>query len=319
MPQTPNNLDKALDVVKNGPALPVEVASKLGVDSFLANAYLSQLVETGKIKQSKDRVGNSFIYFLAGQEAQASSRISNLLQGGKKTARMYASSVPAGPAVEQKRQAFTQRLAEIEAKETQVKRPMPQQVLPQATQRPQTVSEVQKQDFLNVLKPAIESQLKQQAQEQAQPAQLNLPRIPSPQEVFAAVGNNFNSQRVEGIENVKNVFHKIKSTIFMEDGRVVEKALGFLVDAGSEIIGKELRKKGREADILTIVPTPIGPIKFFVMARDKRTVSEAELSLAFTAGQHRKLPVIYVTNGKLTKSAQNYHQVISGLVKIKNL
>ncbi len=313
MPQTPNNLDKAFDVVRSGPVLPVEVASKLGVDSFLANAYLSQLVETGKIKQSKDRVGNSFVYFLAGHEGAASTRISNLLNAGKKTARMYASAVPAGPEVEQKRQAFTQRLAEIEAKEQQIKRPAPQQLLPQ------TVSEVQKQEFLSALKPAIESQLKQQAQEQVQPAQLNLPRIPSPQEVFAAVGNNFNSQRVEGIEKAKDIFHKIKSTIFMDEGRVVEKALGFLVDAGSEIIGKELRKKGREADILAIVPTPIGPVKFLVMARDKRTVSEAELSLAFTAGQHRKLPVIYVTNGKLTKSAQNYHQVISGLVKIKNL
>ena len=216
---------------------------------------------------------------------------------------MYASSVPAGPEVEQKRQAFTQRLAEIEAKETQqVKRLAPQQSLPQAVQQtPQTVSEVQKQDFLNVLKPAIESQLKQQAQPPAQPVQLNLPKIPSPQEVFAAVGRS------------------IKSTIFMEESRIVEKALGFLVDAGSEIIGKELRKKGREADILAVVPTPIGPIKFLVMVRDKRTVSEAELSLAFTAGQHKKLPVIYVTNGKLTKNAQNYHQVISGLVKIKNL
>jgi hypothetical protein len=300
MPQT-SNIDKAFDVVRTGPVLPVEVASKLGVDSFLANAYLSQLVEAGKIRQSTERVGNSFVYFLAGQEAQASSRVSNLLQGGKKTARMYASSVPAGPEVEQKRQAFTQRLAEIEAKE-QIRKPAPQQPLLQiAQQKPQAVSETQKQEFLNTLKPAIESQLKQQIQPQVAPAQLNLPKIPSPQEVFAAVGQ------------------KIKSTIFMEDGRVVEKALGFLIDAGAEIIGKELRKKGREADILAIVPTPIGPIKFFVMARDKRTVSEAELSLAFTAGQHKKLPVIYVTNGKLTKSAQNYHQAISGLVKIKNV
>ncbi len=318
MPQI-SNIDKAFDVVRTGPVLPVEVASKLGVDSFLANAYLSQLVDAGKIKQSNERVGNSFVYFLAGQEAQASSRISNLLQGGKKTARMYASSVPAGPEVEQKRQAFTQRLAEIEAKE-QIRKPAPQQPLPQiAQQKPQTVSETQKQEFLSTLRPAIESQLKQQAPPQVQSAQLNLPKIPSPQAVFAAVGQNFNSQRVEGMEKAKSVFHKIKSTIFMEEGRVVEKALGFLVDAGSEIIGKELRKKGREADILAIVPTPIGPIKFFVMARDKRTVSEAELSLAFTAGQHKKLPVIYVTNGKLTKSAQNYHQAISGLVKIKNL
>lgn len=299
MPPT-SNIDKAFDVVRTGPVLPVEVASKLGIDSFLANAYLSQLVDAGKIKQSKDRVGNSFVYFLVGQEAQASSKISNLLQGGKKTARMYASSVPAGPEVEQKRLAFTQRLAEIEAKEVQIRRPAPQQPLPQIVQKP-TVSETAKQEFLNVLKPAIESQLKQQAQPPAQPVQLNLPKIPSPQEVFAAVGRS------------------IKSTIFMEESRIVEKALGFLVDAGSEIIGKELRKKGREADILAVVPTPIGPIKFLVMVRDKRTVSEAELSLAFTAGQHKKLPVIYVTNGKLTKNAQNYHQVISGLVKIKNL
>ena len=74
MPPT-SNIDKAFDVVKTGPVLPVEVASKLGVDSFLANAYLSQLVDTGKIKQSTERVGNSFVYFLAGQEGAATTRI----------------------------------------------------------------------------------------------------------------------------------------------------------------------------------------------------------------------------------------------------
>ena len=136
-----NNLDKAFEIVKQGPALPVEVASKLGVDSFLANAYLSQLVETKRIRATKERVGSAFVYFLPGHEGAASSRVQALLQPTQKTARMFAERVPEGVEVEQKRKAFADRLQEIERKEQArpvIRVPAPQ---PAAPLRP---AEVQK-------------------------------------------------------------------------------------------------------------------------------------------------------------------------------
>ena len=77
-----------------GPTLPVEVASKIGVDSFLANAYLIQLTETNKLKSSKELVGGSHLYFLSGQENYATRKAESLIGQVKdaKTASKFQSS-----------------------------------------------------------------------------------------------------------------------------------------------------------------------------------------------------------------------------------
>lgn len=334
MPQAQNNLDKAFDIVRtHGPVLPVEVASKLGVDSFLATAYLAQLVETGKIKQTKERIGTSFIYHIQGQENVASARLVALQQTGKKTARMFAKEVPQGPEVAAKQRAFADRLAEIEAKETQAKLNIAQRTQSPAATAPtfktntapiernqvrtdsistsNTEPRVRsgtnldpetKQEFLDRFKPAIVEQLARPAHNAEQ-----VPRIMRlQQDMKHAVG-----------QLIAEVGKKIN--LRTQDGPLVEKALAFLVDGRADIISKELKKKGRDADIATTIPTSIGPMRFLIIVRDKKTISEADLSIAYTTGQNKKLPVIFVTNGKLTKTAQNYHQAIAGLVKIKNL
>lgn len=281
-----NNLDKAYEIVKQqGPVLPVEVASKLGVDSFLASAYLSQLVEAKKIRVTKERVGNAFLYFLPGQEVVANARVAALLHIGKKTARMFAEKVPESPEIEQKRRAFTERLQEIEKKESL------QKTQPKLEVQKPTFTERIKHEFLDKLKPAISEQLaRQEISDEKKLAQ----------------------QAIQTAQQ-KMIEKKI------EEGRLVEKVLAFLVDAHADIIGKELKKKGRDANIIVSIPTPIGNVRFLVLARDKKTISEADLSLAFTEGQSEKLPVLFVTNGKLTKTAQNYLQVISGLLKFKQI
>jgi|SRR3989344_772565 len=296
-----NNLDKAYEIVRQGPCLPVEVASKLGVDSFLANAYLSQLIDANKIKASKERVGNAFVYFLPGHEGAANSRVQALLQPTQKTARMFASSVPAGAEVEQKRQAFAERLQEIEKKEA-IQKAQPKQEV-----KPISIAEKVKQEFLDRFRPAIAEQL---ARQEAKPAP-----------VLVQPATKMHEDRKIAEQMMQEVEKKVKETkeIKIDSSKLVDKALAFLADGHADIISKDLKKKGKEADIIAHIPSPIGNLKYLVVVRDKKTVSEADLSLAFTEGQSKKMPVLFVTNGKLTKTAENYLSLISGLVKFKNL
>ncbi|HEX32850.1 MAG TPA: hypothetical protein ENG01_00365, partial [Candidatus Aenigmarchaeota archaeon] len=61
--------DKTLTCLKeSGPALPIDIASFLGVDTTLAKAVLSELVEKGLVFKSKRTIGDSFVYYLKGQE-----------------------------------------------------------------------------------------------------------------------------------------------------------------------------------------------------------------------------------------------------------
>ena len=114
---------KILDLIKQiGPMLPVEISSKIGVDSFMAKAFLMELVEEGKISQSKEKLAESPMYYLPGQERQVVMKMENIKQQHSKTARTYApTSVSENPEIQAKREAFAKRLAEIQAKEQQRK------------------------------------------------------------------------------------------------------------------------------------------------------------------------------------------------------
>lgn len=117
--------DKILTFIRqNGPSLPVEVASKVGGDSFLAKAYLDELVEKGLLKRSLEKIGESFIYHAPGQEASVKEKVSKF--GGAKTARVYApKKVEVTPEIAKKREAFSSRLKEIETKKKYIpKKPL---------------------------------------------------------------------------------------------------------------------------------------------------------------------------------------------------
>jgi len=54
----------------NGPSIPIKLSSHLKVDTLLASAFLADLLSDKQIKISNMKVGNSPIYFLAGQEPE---------------------------------------------------------------------------------------------------------------------------------------------------------------------------------------------------------------------------------------------------------
>ncbi|MEK6807806.1 MAG: hypothetical protein AABX75_02130 [Nanoarchaeota archaeon] len=308
-----NNIDKVYELLRqNGPMLPVEVASKLGVDSFLASAYLSQLTDMNKVKPTKERVGSTFVYFIAGQEVAASNRVSTLLKPTQKTARMFASSVPAGAEVEQKRQAFAERLQEIEKKETEQKAIRQEQIRveqKQEAQKPQrSISEQIKQDFLDRFRPAIMETLQRK----------EVPKAPLPSPVkiepLPAVDDKKLAQQM-----MAEIQQKIAPKKILSEGRLVEKAVLFLAESKADIISKDLKRKGKEADIVALIPSHIGNLKYLILVRDKKTITDADLSMAYTEAANMKLPALFMTHGKLTKGAEAYLQTISGLVKVKNL
>lgn len=114
-----------------GPLLPVEIASKTNMDSFMAKAYLVELAEEGKIKISKEKIAESNLYFLSGQEPLVQQKLMQIAQQQQKTPRTYSrTDVNVTPEVAAKRDAFAQRLAEIEAAEQKRKQSNPRPLPP---------------------------------------------------------------------------------------------------------------------------------------------------------------------------------------------
>lgn len=61
--------DRILQLVQvKGPLLPVDIRSELKIDSMFVGAYLSELIKSGKIKQTHAKIGSSPLYYVDGQQ-----------------------------------------------------------------------------------------------------------------------------------------------------------------------------------------------------------------------------------------------------------
>lgn len=299
-----SNLEKAFDIVKQQPLLPVEAASKLGVDSFLAKAFLDQLVDARRIKATSEKVGGVPIYFVDGQELAAESKLKKLL-GVKPTATNFAKSVPQSPALEQKRAEFKARLEEIEKKEAEMKKAKETRATKAAVIKPK----------LEIVKPKVDIPIKKEI---PKPAVHVVKEVETAKPQIAEMPSETKEiQEKPSIE--AQVVSAVKKLISGTTSPVVEATLNQLNGAGAEIISQELRKRGKEASIVAKIPSSIGPLQFLVIAMAKKTITKDDLLLAYAAGVEQKLPVLLYSNGKIAKPAQAYLDKVSGVVKFKQL
>ena len=63
-------------------------------------------------------------------------------------------------------------------------------------------------------------------------------------------------------------------------------------------------KKNSEIDFLIEVQTSIGNLKYFCKSKNKKKISDADLSSAVIQSQSKNLPLLFLTNGVLTKKSQ---------------
>ncbi len=66
----------------------------------------------------------------------------------------------------------------------------------------------------------------------------------------------------------------------------------------------EITRKNKEVDMVVSLPTPVGEIRYFCRAKDKKKCNDGDLSSAYLKGQSKVLPTLFLTTGDLTKRAQ---------------
>ena len=111
--------DDIIEFIKeNGPTLPVQIVGRIGGDSFVANAYLSELVERKDLLQSEERVGAVPLYYLPGQEELMKKKLEELNFNSKTPRTFQKKKVKETPELESKRKDFDRRLRKIEAEES---------------------------------------------------------------------------------------------------------------------------------------------------------------------------------------------------------
>ena len=92
------------------------------------------------------------------------------------------------------------------------------------------------------------------------------------------------------------------------DDPFVQQMLAFFSKNGIDVESHRIVKKKKEADFTVRIPSSVGSLLYYCKAKDKKTCNDADLSTAYVQGEAKKLPVLFITTGTISRKAQSMLQ-----------
>lgn len=296
--------EKVFEYVQHhGPILPAVIAKEFNSTNIFISALLSELSTNKRIKISRAKIGGSPLYYCKEQE----EKLAELLRGSigqkprealdtlkeKKILRdrdclpfervalreLEDFAKPVKLIINDTEEIFWKwyMLADDEAKELIEK----QLVSLYGQKKEESKKEEPKREILQ--KEAEESASEMISEEQHKPQQKKKKKK-FLQEVL------MNKAKKE--QGAETDFEKV--------------VMQFLKKKEIKVLDKVILTKNKEFNYTVQVPSNAGELTYFIKARNKKSFSEGDLLLAFTEGQNLKLPIIFISNGDITKKAKEY-------------
>ncbi len=306
------------DYVKNnGPLVAHAISKTLNLNSFLASALLSELLREKVILSSNLKVGGSPLYFVRGQEEKLEG-YTKFLDFKEREAHTILKEK--GVAEDKKCEPAI-RVAFRNMKDFAM---------------PMTIVQSGEEKLFwrfHLLQPEeagkkIKSLLTEEAPSQTpavKSSALESPKIPEKElkaetekEVLEKPSEELSKEdeeeRVPDLEKTlkkprkkspapSSFNNEVKS--WMEENKV---ALKREVDAG-----------GKDFKAIVEVESGIGKLDFFLFGKNKKSINEGDVALIYQEGADLKLPVLFLTKGKLSKKGEEVAENLKGKFVIRKL
>ncbi len=107
-----------------------------------------------------------------------------------------------------------------------------------------------------------------------------------------------NKNEVETFEQKKIESKRI------DNNRFLDEVIKYLNKNKMDILSKDIIKKN-EIDFIIQIPSAVGKLEYYCKAKNKKRINDGDLASAFIQGQQKKLPVLFLTSGELTKKARS--------------
>jgi len=294
-----DNYEKVLALVKNkGPILPVQVVKEIGGNTFFAGAILSQLVDAKKIHLSFAKIGSSPVYYVTGQEEKLQDLYKYLHEKEQKAFDMLKKE---GVLRDDSLEPVT-RVALRNIKDFAI----PLEV---------TVNGdnylfwkwylLPEEDMKSKINEILEKTLKKE-----EPKEI-LEHKPEPikpeEQIRHEVQAHIDLEKEPVREIPKEIIEEIKKekeVVFVSDkDEFMKKVYKYFEENKIKVLNCSIIKKNAEIDFIIEVPSAVGSLEYFCKARNKKRCNEGDLSMAYLQGQLKKLPVLMITAGDITKRA----------------
>ena len=325
--------DKIVQFLRmSGPSLPTKVAKHLNTQILLASAHLSDLASQGKVRISHIKIGGSPLYYIPGQEHQLfhfahgnlnpkDLEVLNVLKERRvlreaelellprvalRSLKDFA--VPLQVTVNGEKELFwkwhllsdeeTHKFISHILKKNQEQTPV--EALPLAAAGTpltpvltSTPHSAVRDETIRNHEPMMETWQKPESHLHhsvlgIESAEKSLEQLQKPALVVIS-------------EKEKQKTKALRRDIEDEFFPVIEK---FLKKLAVVVDQKETVRKNKEYDLLIKVPSAVGTMTYFCKAKEKTKCDEKDLSAAYMEAQIKKLPLLFLHSGELSKKAQ---------------
>jgi hypothetical protein len=89
------------------------------------------------------------------------------------------------------------------------------------------------------------------------------------------------------------------------DDAFFRKVKAFFDASSIRILSHKVIRKESDIEFTVEIPSAVGKLAYFCKAKDKQKLNDGDLSAVYIQSQSKKLPVLFVTTGELTKKAQD--------------
>ncbi len=316
MPET--KAEAVLRLIKmKGPLIPIQITKEISGNTMFAGAILSQLVDEKKAFLTSVKVGGSPVYYIGGQEPRLVEFYKYLNEKDRKTfdilkqkkvirdseqnplirfslrtikdfARPLEVQVGNSTEIFWKWYLVSDSEAETLIKD-ELKDLISEKVVP-------VQKEMSKEEIKNEIREVRKEEIKKET-----PRREEAKKITEFADETQAEQSSAGPRKSSAFSREKE---EIKKKIRVTEDDFLEKAKKFFKNKEIEIIDFKILRKNSEIEFILKVPSTVGSFEYYCRAKNKKNLSDSDLSSAYVQGQLKKMPVILITTGELTKKAK---------------
>ncbi len=292
-----------------GPVIPAQIAKVIGTDILMASAMLSELVSKNILKISHVKFGSTPLYYLPGQESRLQDFAKNLHEKEKRAYDLLMQK----KILRDKTSEPVVRVALRNIKDFAVPLQVKINGNVEVFWKWYLISN---EEAAKIIKETIKFD---EPKKEIKPVQEAITRKEQekPKEEQKQIKKE-ELKRVIPREEIKNEEKKIFVDKTAED-KFLSEVKRFFEKSSINLIEQKIVKKNSDLDLVIEVPSAVGSLIYYCKARSKKRISDSDLSSAFVQGQLKKLPVLFLTKGELTKKANDMLSKEFKSIKIKKI
>jgi hypothetical protein len=297
--------EKILSTLRlKGPCLPVQISREISFSPLFTSAFLSELKSEGKVSISNMRVGSSPLYFLPGQESMLEKFFGYLNHREKEAFTLLKEKL----VLEDGEQSPVMRVALRAIKD--FAHPVKIRVGGES------------KHFWKYFSVA-EDEVAKMIEKGGQTVRENL-ELPIKVEEVKKTSNEVEVRKSEVIErNIQEVLEEPRPIAEKKKLKVQESE--FVINVKDYLRAKDIeileviaeRKKDFEARVG--IDTLLGKQEFYLVAKDKKSVTDNDFAVVLQKGQSKKMPAALMSTGEMSKKGKEHLESWGNLVKFEKL